>query len=215
MRASLLSVTTLAMTLLPVISYAATMHVTVDGIEQNAAIPMKHALCEATPDGKSTEGENFRPTIEWSGAPEATKSYVVLVKDPDVPADFADAGKEGKRVAKDAPRQLFYHWALADIPAGTKSIAGGLAEEAPEIGTKATGSLGDYVEDAHNYGGPCPPWNDERVHRYHFNVYALDVAKLTLPADPTAKDVEAAMKGHVLAEGSVVGTYTLNRALMK
>lgn len=189
--------------------------VTVEDIADGGPIPMKHALCEATPEGKSTEGENIRPAISWSGAPAETKSYALVVTDPDVPADFTDAGKDGKIVAADAKRQTFYHWALADIPAGTTNIAGGPGDKAPSFGAKATGSLSKYVKDATQYGGPCPPWNDERVHHYHFTVYALDVAKLALSANPTAHEVEAEAKKHALAEGEVVGTYTLNRTLMK
>jgi len=63
------------------------------------------------------------------------------------------------------------------------------------------------------YDGPYPPFNDERVHRYFFRVFALDVAQLALPTPFTAADVLHAMHGHVLAEASLHGTYTLNPAL--
>ena len=69
---------------------------------------------------------------------------------------------------------------------------------------------GDY----YGYDGPCPPWNDERVHRYVFTLYALDVARCAL-AEPrfTGPEVRAAIEGHVLAQASISGTYTLNPAL--
>lgn len=190
------------------------LRVTVEGLAENdAAIPAKFALCKATDDGKSTGGENTRPTISWQGAPSGTKSFAVVVMDPDVPASFADAGKDGKVVKHDAKRQLFYHWALADIPATVTTIPGGASSKAPAFGTAATGSLEKYLDDATQYGGPCPPWNDERLHHYHFTVYALDVAALTLPDAPSAKDVEKAVADHVVASGTVTGTYTLNTAL--
>lgn len=192
----------------------ATLNVKVDGIARNDdRIPAKYALCQPTADGKSKEGENRRPGIQWSGAPADTRSFAVVVKDPDVPADFSDAGKDGKVVQKDAKRQLFYHWALADIPAEVTKIPDDLSSKAPKFGVKATGSLEKYVADATQYGGPCPPWNDERIHHYHFTVYALDVDTLKLPMNPTAAQVEKAAEGHVLASGSVTGTYTLNPSL--
>lgn len=188
--------------------------VSVEGLDRySGEIPAKYALCQPTAEGKSRGGENIRPAISWSGAPASTRSFAVIVKDPDVPADFTDAGKDGKVVKNDAKRQLFYHWALADIPAGTHEIPGDKSYKAPDFGVKVRGSLEKYVDDPTQYGGPCPPWNDERVHHYHFTVYALDVATLNLPADMTATALEKAVQGHVLASGNVVGTYTLNKQL--
>lgn len=65
---------------------------------------------------------------------------------------------------------------------------------------------GDY----YGYDGPCPPWNDELPHRYVFTLYALDVPSLDVPARFTGQDALAAMQGHVLAQASVTGRYTLN-----
>ena len=64
------------------------------------------------------------------------------------------------------------------------------------------------------YDGPCPPWNDEAIHHYHFTVYALDVASLNLEEPFGAPEVLAAIEGHVLAQGECIGTYTLNPALI-
>lgn len=195
-------------------AYAA-MHVTVEGITPGAPIPEKYALCKPTDDGKSKGGENLRPTISWKGAPNNTKAFAVIVTDPHVPADFADAGKEGKVIKNEAKRQLFYHWALGDIPAAVNEIPGGPSYAAPDVGVPASGSLEKYVDNPTQYGGPCPPWNDERVHQYHFTVYALDTETLELPSGATAAQVEAAAKKHALASGGVTGTYTLNKALRK
>ena len=68
---------------------------------------------------------------------------------------------------------------------------------------------GDY----HGYDGPCPPWNDEIVHHYVFTVYALDIEHLPLTGKFGGPEVRAAMQGHILAEASLTGTYTLNPKL--
>jgi Raf kinase inhibitor-like YbhB/YbcL family protein len=195
----------------------AKLDVKVDGITENQPIAEKYALCKPTKDGKSENGDNKRPTISWSGAPEGTKSYAVIVQDPDVPASFTKTGKDGEVIGAEEKRQDFYHWALLDIPADKKEIDGGRSSRAPKFGTPANNDLGSYLSDTHNYGGPCPPWNDERVHHYHFKVYALDTEKLELPKDATAKQADKALmkSPHVLARGAVTGTYTLNAKLRK
>lgn len=209
--ASLLSATILAT---PVLA-AEPLKVEVDRISQDNPIPEQFALCEATPDGKSTAGKNERPSISWSHAPKETKSFAIIMSDPDVPADFSKAGKDGQVVGKDEPRQLFYHWGVVNIPATATRLEGG--EEKVKYGMPLANDLGKYMPDAKQYGGPCPPWNDERLHHYHFTVYALDVAKLDLPANATAKQADAAIKAgkHVLSQGEIVGTYTLNKAMRK
>ena len=73
----------------------------------------------------------------------------------------------------------------------------------------------DMAGDYYGYDGPCPPWNDDLIHHYHFHVYALDVATLGVSGRFTAADVRAAMQGHVLGEAVVTGTYTLNVALRR
>lgn len=200
---------------LPALAAKPALTVTVEGIGADGVIEESYALCKATKDGKSEPGLNKRPTIEWSGSPITAKSYAILVIDPDVPTDFSDAGKDGRVVRDDAKRQQFFHWALVDIPAGTLKISGGDANAAPTVGKSLPGDLGSYIPDPKNFGGPCPPWNDERVHHYHFTVLALDVETLKLPEKATAKDVLAAAGGHILARGERVGTYTLNPLLRK
>ena len=76
---------------------------------------------------------------------------------------------------------------------------------------------GDPNNEGHYYGydGPCPPWNDERIHRYVFTVYAMDFPLLPLKGNFNGRDVKEAMKGHILASASTVGTYTLNPKLLK
>ncbi|PZP85142.1 MAG: phospholipid-binding protein [Azospirillum brasilense] len=212
MRTALLTLALLSTTVGMASAATASLQVEVEGIQQDNAIPETFALCKPTTDGKSTAGTNQRPTLRWSGAPEDTKSFAVIVKDPDVPADFADADKEGKTVAKDAPRQLFYHWAVTGIPASQTELKGGDAKTPPRLGTQHVNSLGTYVPTPAQYGGPCPPWNDARTHRYHFTVYALD-KDFRVKKEASAADVEKQLQDHVLASGTVTGSYSLNAAL--
>ena len=208
--------------------------VTVEGIAPGKAIPGEQAVCLPTPDGKSNAaGKNLRPTLSWSGAPEGTHSFAIFIMDPDVPADFADAGKEGKVIAKDAKRQDFFHYGVVNIPARMTDFPGSAVET--KLGytpLELTNDMGlnKYVPTPTAYGGPCPPWNDARVHSYHYIVLALDKdADAILNAPPatdcnnpscmtdSAKDTFTRLLSskHVLAKGVVIGTYTLNPSQMK
>ena len=200
------------------------LNVAVDGWEDSAPIDKAYAACQPRDDGKSMPGDNQRPTISWSGAPAGTQSFAVFIVDYDVPQDFSNAGKEGKVVAADAPRKAFYHWAVVDIPAEASVLTGGPASESAGVGKPLTNDMGanKYVPLPTQYGGPCPPWNDERVHNYHVMVLALDVPSLKLDKNATAAQAMAAIRGgekplgeakHVLASGVLVGTYSLNQAL--
>jgi len=73
----------------------------------------------------------------------------------------------------------------------------------------------DMRGDYYGFDGPCPPWNDEIVHRYVFTVFALDIDKLPVDGKFGGPEVRAAMQGHILAQASLTGTYTLNPQLQK
>ncbi len=198
----------------------AELAVSLGGIEHGKPIPVKYAYCMPDDAGKTKNGGNINPRIEWSGAPERTKSFALLVVDPDVPQSFELANKEGKSIPEDFPRRNFYHWVLVDIPAGVTSIAEAADSNGVTKGGKAAGKTAYGINGRNDYpgggyDGPCPPWNDERLHHYHFIVYALDVPSLNLSAGFGGKEAEAAMKGHILARGEVVGTYTNNPKLLK
>lgn len=221
--ALLISVSTLALT---VFASPASLEVKVAGIQNNAPIPVENAYCRPTAAGKSENGLNRRPPVTWSKGPEGTKSYAIFVIDPDVPADFTDAGKEGKTISKSMKRQDFYHWAQIDIPATAEGFPSGSGNEYPEqqpnLGMPGSNSYNQFkdkpsksMKESVGYDGMCPPWNDERLHHYLFQVYALDTESLKLKKYFSAKEAFTAMKPHILAKGEVVGTYTLNPALMK
>jgi len=211
----------LALSLLagPAFAASAPLTVTLGGIENGQPIPEKFAYCAPDGNGKTKDGGNINPAISWSGAPEGTKSYAILVVDPDVPASFDNANKDGQTISDAFPRQNFYHWVLADIPPTFTTLPEGKDSSGMTKGGKPPGKT-DYGINGKNdysragmgmgggYDGPCPPWNDERLHHYHFRVYALDVPSLALSAPITGPQVEKAMEGHILAMGEVVGTYT-------
>ncbi len=176
------------------------------GIEAGKPVDERFAYCTADGKGASKPGGNVSPAIEWQGAPEETQSFFLMVVDRDVPADFGPANKAGQVIPEDAPRQNFYHWLVADIPPAVARIG----ENEHVIGQKGRNSYGDSGKGKNGYDGPCPPWNDERIHTYHFIVYALDVVSLGLDEDFSGAQAEKAIEGHVLAQGELTATYTTN-----
>jgi Raf kinase inhibitor-like YbhB/YbcL family protein len=143
----------------------------------DAGVPM--------PSTYTCEGKDISPPLAWTGVPPATKSLALIVDDPDAPDPKA-------------PRRVWVHWVLYNIPAD----AAGLAENADASGLpKGTvRGVNDFKKAAYN--GPCPPIGR---HRYFHKLYALDTT-FDL-AHATKNELEAAMKGHVLAESELIATY--------
>jgi hypothetical protein len=135
------------------------------------------------PADYTCEGKNVSPPLQWSGAPASTKSLALIVDDPD------------------APVGTWVHWVLYNLPAGANQLPENASRTPSATGSAAQG-LNDFKRSG--YSGPCPP--PGKPHRYFFKLYALDI-ELQLKRDPTKKDVEKAMQGHILAEGRLVGTY--------
>jgi hypothetical protein len=208
------------------------MQVTSTSFRDMQRIPAAYAFCALDPKTHATLSTNLNPQLAWSGAPAGTKSFAVICHDPDVPSKPDDVNKEGRTVPASLPRVDFFHWVLVDIPASTTAIAEGAfasgvtprgkAGPAGPNGTRQ--GVNNYTNwfagdkdmggDYYGYDGPCPPWNDERMHHYVFTVYALDVEKLALPASFGGPEVLKAIDGHVLASAKITGTYTLNPALV-
>jgi Raf kinase inhibitor-like YbhB/YbcL family protein len=199
------------------------LDVTLGGVGANGMLADAHAFCVPAETGHQAAGQNVSPSVSWSAGPQGAQSYALIMVDPDVPTVFDDFNKEGATLAADMPRQDFYHWVLVDIPAGMTSLAEGAdsgekSPKAPGATDHGVRGVNDYTkfmsgDQAGNYGGydgPCPPWNDARMHHYIVHVYALDTPSLGLPENFSGPDAMAALEGHVLAEGEAVGTYTLN-----
>lgn len=135
------------------------------------------------PDRHTCTGEDLSPELSWSGAPEGTRTFALVCDDPD------------------APVGLWVHWVVYNIPSRTTALPEGVGKGAalPTDAQEGKNSWGRT-----GYGGPCPP--PGKPHRYFFTLYALD-APLNLLGGGTKAQVEAAMKGHVLARTELMGTF--------
>ena len=168
---------------------------------------------------------NMSPHLAWSDAPAETKSFALLVHDPDVPSRADDVNQEGRTVPHNLPRIDFFHWVAVDIPVSINEVdtgIGGLGviakgKSGPDAFGGARHGINDYTAwfaddpdmcgNYYGYDGPCPPWNDERLHHYVFTVYALDTTRCAVDGTFDGRDVRAAIEGHVLAEAQITGTY--------
>jgi Raf kinase inhibitor-like YbhB/YbcL family protein len=149
--------------------------ITSSAFAPNAEIPSKYTC----------DGDDASPPLAWSGAPANTKSFALIVDDPDAPDP-------------EAPKMTYVHWLLYDIPAAVTSLGKGASTHLPS-GVRE--GINDWKRTG--WGGPCPPIGR---HRYFFKLYALgttlgNLGSLAKPA------LERAMQGHILAQGELVGTY--------
>jgi Raf kinase inhibitor-like YbhB/YbcL family protein len=135
------------------------------------------------PEAHTCDGANTHPPLEWSGAPAGTRSLALIVDDPDAPDPKA-------------PTHTHVHWVLYDISPTLAGLPSG-----DGIPTGAHEGLNGWKK--RGYGGPCPPTGK---HRYFFKLYALDKTLGELDA-PTKDSLEQAMRGHVLEQAELIGTY--------
>jgi Raf kinase inhibitor-like YbhB/YbcL family protein len=142
----------------------------------NGAIPRRYTC----------QGGDVSVPLAWGGAPPATKSFVLIVDDPDAPDPKA-------------PRMTWVHWVLYNLPPTAMALQEGIRTSELPKGTLE--GLNDWKRTG--YGGPCPPIGR---HRYFHKLYALGTL---LPAmeSSTKTDLEQAMKGHVLERAELIGTY--------
>ena len=131
------------------------------------------------------DGEDVSPPLRWQGAPTGTRSFALVVDDPD------------------APVGTFIHWVLYNIPPDRSDLPEGVPRqlEVPGIGLQGTN---DFRDNRIGYRGPCPP--PGKPHRYFFKLYALNTT-LDIIKGASAATVERAMRGHILAQGQLMGTY--------
>jgi hypothetical protein len=143
----------------------------VSAFAEGATIPRLH----------TGEGADLSPALEWSGEPEGTQSFALILDDPDAPAG------------------TWNHWLVWDIPAAGHNLAQGLRPGRSGVsGKNDFGRLG--------YGGPMPP-KGHGPHRYFFKLYSVDVPSLGLPSGARRSELDRALHGHVLAETSCMGRY--------
>ncbi|PWC12514.1 YbhB/YbcL family Raf kinase inhibitor-like protein [Brenneria corticis] len=204
------------------------MKLTSQSFEQGAPIPGEFAFAVQDAEKHLALSSNKNPHLSWSEVPDATRSLVLLCLDPHAPGSLDNVNQEGKEVAASVPRVNFFHWVLVDIPAQVREIAAGSHSDgitpqgkAPlpaEAGIRH--GINDYTAwfkgdeqmsgDYYGYDGPCPPWNDTLAHDYTFTLYALDIPRLELQGKFDGPTVLSAIAGHILAETSLTGTYSLN-----
>lgn len=138
------------------------------------------------PDRHTCDGDNVSPPLAWTGVPDDTEAFALIVDDPD------------------APNGVFSHWVLYDMVSGHRALDEALSP----------GKVGDAGVEGRNdfgnrrYEGPCPPTGP--AHTYYFRLYALD-APLNLPAGATRAQVLAEMEGHIVAQTELMGTYGRER----
>jgi Raf kinase inhibitor-like YbhB/YbcL family protein len=137
---------------------------------------------ETIPTKYTCDGADFSPPLEWTKGPAGTKSFALICDDPD------------------APMGTWVHWVICDIPPTATMLAEGITRE-KDLPGGGTQGINDFRKIG--YGGPCPPGG---THRYFFKLYALD-AMLGLKSGITKDQLLKAMRGHILAEAQLMGTY--------
>lgn len=158
---------------------AANMKISSAAFAAGAAIPEMH----------SGYGQNISPPLEWSGQPATTKTFALILEDPD---------------AKAAAPEPFVHWLLYNLPASTKSLPESVPTT-PRLEEFGGALQGQNMRGSVGYFGPRPPAGDP-PHHYYFEVFALDT-DLQLPTAADKPALVAAMKGHVLGRGELIGTF--------
>jgi Raf kinase inhibitor-like YbhB/YbcL family protein len=128
------------------------------------------------------DGADFSPPLEWAGSPAGTRSFALICDDPD------------------APMGTWVHWVIYDIPPTATMLAEGITRQ-KDLPGGGTQGINDFRKVG--YGGPCPPGG---THRYFFKLYALDTM-LGLKPGITKDQLLKAMRGHILAEAQIMGTY--------
>jgi hypothetical protein len=142
------------------------------------------------PSRYTCEGQDASPPLEWRGAPAGTRSFALVVDDPDAPDPAA-------------PRMTWVHWILYNIDPAAAGLAEAVEASALPAGTRE--GVNDWGRTG--YGGPCPPIGR---HRYYHKLYALDTMLADL-RQPNKATLEKAMRGHILAQSTLIGTYQKRR----
>ncbi|AKU14404.1 BbsI [Azoarcus sp. CIB] len=194
----------------------------------NRRLPDRNAFAVVDAERRFRFGANRSPAFTWNEPPAGTRSFVLLCHDPDVPSRFEQINRDDIVIPESMPRVDFFHWVLVDLPAAYRGVAEGKFSDGvmprgkpgPAARHGARHGLNDFTRgfagDEHmaglyfGYDGPCPPWNDERVHRYVFTLYAVDFDRCPLEGRFTGPDVLRTIEGHVLGQASLTARYSLN-----
>lgn len=204
------------------------MKLTSRSFGNNQRIPAEFAFCAPDPQSHVVLSNNRNPELSWSELPAGVKSLVLVCHDYDVPSKPDDVNQEGRSIPASLPRIDFYHWVLVDLDPGSGTIKAGefsngvtaRGKPGPDGPRGTRQGVNDYTMwfagdkdmsgNYFGYDGPCPPWNDSIIHHYLFTLYALDLARCPVEGVFRGSDVLAAIKGHVLGQAQLTGTYSLN-----
>ena len=207
------------------------MKLSSESFKDGDRIPDRFAFCNPATEGHVSLAPNRNPHFAWSDLPSGTRSLALICHDPDVPSRGDDVNQEGRSVPASLPRVDFFHWALFNLPHDTAPIGEGefsdgvtpRGKPGPAAPRGALQGINDFTGwfaadeqmsgDYYGYDGPCPPWNDEVVHRYVFTLYALDVAQVDVAGTPSGQSLREAIAGHILDQASISATYSLNPAV--
>ncbi len=215
--------------LAPPASHKLLVHV--DALKRGHMVASDYALCMPPPQGHFAFAPDKSPRISWSKGPKGTQSYAIIMYDTDSPLEHREwMNVEGQTLTAAVKRKIFFHWLLVDIPANVTSLAAGVESDVlVKHGKQAPAKIGvhgrnDYTltfaandamkGDYYGYDGPCAPWNDTNIHHYYFTVYALSVKSLGLSGAFDGAAMLAAMRGKVLAQGELLGLYSMNPAVI-
>lgn len=177
----------------------ANLSVTVTGVKPNGAIPTAYAYCAPAAKGHVTDGPNRSPAIRWSKGPTGTASYAIVMVDTDAPSSFDTANQEGKTIPATLKRRNFYHWILVDIPPSVTEIPEGA--ESPGHAPKPVGPAKYGLRGANDLGV--------------FGIVKGPTGGYDGTGAFTGGGTLRAMQAHVLANGQVVGVYSLNPDVSK
>lgn len=212
-----------------------------ESFSAGGVIPEEFAFGRADPEAHMRLSGNRNPHLAWDEVPNGTESLALFVLDVDVPSVGTDVNREGREIPEDLLRTEFFHWTLVDIPVALKSLAAGRFSDMVTPGGKPgpdvpflvkngtlhqlRQGLNDYTSwfatdpdmagEYYGYDGPCPPWNDLRIHHYIFRLYALDVARFPLEGTFTGDEARLAIRGHILDEAQVIGVYSTHPLIAK
>jgi len=195
-----------------------------NNVRHGKPIPAANAM--GRPASPATFSDNISPHLAWNDVPDGTLSFALVCVDDDVPTRPDDVNQEGRVVPASLPRAPFYHWVLSDVPAAVREIAEGASSQGVTAKGKPCGAVDHGVQGANDYtswfggdpdmggdyggyDGPFPPWNDERMHHYHFVLYALDIGSIGLSGPFRGADLLKAIEGHVLAKAAISATYNI------
>lgn len=151
--------------------------VNTDAFQHGSFIPRKYTC----------EGQNISPSVSWYKAPSSTKSFVLIMDDPD------------------APIGTFTHWIVYDIPASVNSLDEGVSRS-PMLPQGIKQGINDFGRVG--YDGPCPP--KHQTHRYFIKVIALDIKSLNLPPRADRETLDRALqmhREHIVGEGYIYGLF--------